>query len=171
VSRGAPAGRGPRDKRGASRDLRSRAPLPQKLSPRAEPPPRQASTLTARAAILAVTVATVIVAIALPFKVWLSQRHSIDSLAKQNAAIALHVQELQKQDQRWQDPAYIEKQAKKRLHYVVPGQKSYVILGNKKHKTTGTGAVRSTTIEADGPWYSQLWSSMEVAGGTSSTKK
>lgn len=170
MSRGDTAGRGPQAKRGRARDVRSRAPLPKRLSPREEPPPRQSTTLTARAAILAVTVATVIVAVALPFKVWLSQRDSINSLAAQNAAIAQRVQQLQKQDQRWQTPAYIEKQAKKRLQYVLPGTKSYVVLGSTKHKARSSAA-KTTTIAADGPWYSTLWSSMQIAGGVTSAKK
>ena len=170
MSRGDAAGRGPQAKRGRSRDVRTRAPLPKRLSPREEPPPRQSTTLTARAAILAVTVATVIVAVALPFKVWLSQRDSINSLAAQNAAIQKRVQQLQKQDQRWQTPSYIEKQARKRLQYVMPGTKTYVILGNTKHKAASSTA-KANAVAADGPWYSTLWSSMQAAGGTASTKK
>lgn len=171
MSRGDSAGRGPQAKRGASRDVRSRAPLPSKLSPRSEPPaPKQSATLTARAAILVVAVATVIVAVALPFKIWLSQRQSIDSLAQENAAIQHRVQQLQRQDQRWQKPSYIERQANRRLHMVLPGHKTYVKLGTGKHRTTATNAPTGSIV-ADGPWYSELWGSMQVSGGVVSSKQ
>jgi cell division protein FtsB len=171
MSRGS-GGRRPGAQRGAaSRDVRSRAPLPRKLSPRAESAPRQATTLTARAAVLALAVASVIVAIALPFKIWLSQRDQINSLAAQNAAIAQHVQALTKADQRWQDPSYIESQARKRLHYVLPGQKTYVVLGKSKHRAVAGTSRPTGPVLTAGPWYSQLWQSMQIAGGTSASKK
>lgn len=170
MSRGDTAGRGPRSKRSAaSRDQRPRAPLPKRMSPRVEAPVHQGTTFTARAAILAVAVASVIVAIALPFKIWLGQRNDIGSLARQNQQIQQHVSDLTRQDQLWNTPGYIESQAKKRLHYVLPGQKSYVVLG-KPGRTSHRGA-KATSILASGPWYSQLWSSMQVAGGVTASKK
>ena len=167
MSRGDTAGRGPRAARRApSRTSRSSTPLPKKLSPRAVPPePPQRTALTARAAILALVIASVMVAVAVPFKIWVDQRGGINSLNAQIRNERARVAQLERQHQRWSDPTYIEKQARRRLHYMTPGAKSHVVYGKKahaRHSATGT----TTTLAAGGPWYSQLWQSMQVAGGT-----
>lgn len=127
------------------------------------------STLTARAAILAVAVASVALALALPFKVWVAQRGQISSLQAQTREQEHRVAALKRAQQRWQDPAYVEQQARLRLHYAMPGEKTYVVLGKpKKHHAKAAAKPAGPTLT--GPWYSRLWQSVEAAGkGTSST--
>jgi cell division protein FtsB len=121
------------------------------------------SALTARAAILAVAVASVALALALPFKVWLGQRGQISSLQAQTRQQEQQVAQLQQQALRWNDPAYIEQQARLRLHYAMPGEKTYVVLGKPSahHKAK---AATTTGPALQGPWYSRLWQSVEAAG-------
>ena len=163
------AGRSPRASRaGASRAKRSRAAPPRRVVvPKAIRVRR--STLTARAAILAVAVASVALALALPFKVWVAQRGQISSLQAQTREQEQRVAALKQEQQRWQDPAYVEQQARLRLHYALPGEKTYVVLGKpKKHHKTASTAPSGPTLT--GPWYSRLWQSVEAAGkGTSTT--
>jgi cell division protein FtsB len=127
------------------------------------------STLTARAAILAVAVASVALALALPFKVWVAQRGQISSLQAQTREQEHRVAALKQDQQRWQDPAYIEQQARLRLHYAMPGEKTYVVLGKpKKHHQQAATSPADPALT--GPWYSRLWQSVEAAGkGTSAT--
>ena len=152
---------------GASRARRSRAGLPARTAPAAQVR-RRRTTLTARAAVLAVAFASVALAVALPFKIWLAQRGQIADLRAQTRAQEQHVAELQQQQQRWSDPAYIEQQARLRLHYVLPGEKAYVYLGPKP------GAAKpapksGTAPTGTGPWYSRLWQTVQVAGTTTTT--
>jgi cell division protein FtsB len=157
------AGRAPTARSaGASRVRRSRAGLPARTA-RPAVARRRRTTLTARAAVLAVAVASVALAVALPFKIWLAQRGQIADLRAQTQAQERHVAALQQQQQRWSDPAYIEQQARLRLHYVLPGEKAYVYLGPKP------GAAKPATKDAagpagTGPWYSRLWQTVQVAG-------
>ena len=126
------------------------------------------STLTARAAILAVAVATVALALALPFKVWVAQRGQIASLQSQTREQEHRVAALKREQQRWQDPAYVEQQARLRLHYAMPGEKTYVVLGKpKKHHKAAAAA--PTEPGLTGPWYSRLWQSVEKAGEATPT--
>jgi hypothetical protein len=112
--------------------------------------------------------AFVIVAIALPFKIWLSQRGDLSSLNDQIRRAQQRVAELNAQDQKWNDPAYVEAQARKRLHYVMPGQTNRVILGPKpshRQQAIATAIAHPAAPPASGgPWYSQLWQSMQTAG-------
>src|SRR5947209_19509594 len=111
-------------RKGASPVRRSRAALPGRVpAVGAAAARRRRTTLTARAAVLAVALASVALAIALPFKVWVGQRGEISALQAQTRAQRNHVAALQHQQQQWQDPAFIEQQARLRLHYVLPGGK------------------------------------------------
>jgi hypothetical protein len=115
--------------------------------------------------VLAVALASVALAVALPFKIWLAQRGEIADLQAQTRTQQQHVAALKDQQQRWGDPAYIEQQARQRLHYVLPGEKAYVYLGPK------AGATKAAPKGAAGPavtgaWYSRLWQTVQVAGAS-----
>jgi cell division protein FtsB len=132
------------------------------MTPEASVARHRQTTLTARAAILVVALAAVALAVALPFKIWLGQRNDIASLGAQTRQAQHQITTLQAERKRWNSPAYVEQQARERLHYVMPGQKTYVVLGapaTPKKKTSRDPAAASTA-----PWYSQLWASVASAG-------
>jgi len=145
---------------------RSRAALPGRAPVSPAVARRRRTTLTARAAVLAVALASVALAIALPFKIWLAQRGEISSLQAQTRTQQQHVAALQRQQQQWQDPAYVEQQARLRLHYVKPGEKAYIVLGRPKPKSAQSGSAPSEPA-VTGPWYSRLWQTVQVAGNSS----
>jgi cell division protein FtsB len=146
-------------------DRRSRAPRPRTAPPRPKPEAsRRQSALTARAAVLVVALAAVALAVALPFKIWLSQRNDIESLSAQTQQAQHRITTLQAERERWSQPSYVEQQARQRLHYVMPGQKTYVVLGSKTSNKNRSAAGTATTSTL--PWYSQLWSSVEAAGAS-----
>ncbi|MDQ1696343.1 MAG: hypothetical protein QOJ03_1696 [Frankiaceae bacterium] len=163
------AGSAPRAGRGdASRQRRSRAAPPARAGSAAAVRAGRAN-LTARAAILTVALASVALALALPFKVWVGQRGQIDALESQTKAQQQRVHELRQQQQRWEDPAYVKQQARVRLHYAMPGETTYVVVGKPKvHRRTTHDTAAATQLT--GPWYSRLWQSVEAAGkGTPTT--
>jgi cell division protein FtsB len=157
------AGRAPKAGRDdASRRRRSRAGIPTRTQRPAVVRARRAN-LTARAAILAVALASVALALALPFKIWVAQRGQIHALQSQTKAQQRHVVQLRQQEQRWNDPAYIKQQARLRLHYAMPGETTYVVLGKPKaHRHHPAATTTSPTLT--GPWYSRLWESVQAAG-------
>src|SRR4051812_14981352 len=162
------AGRSPRGGGGgASRQRRSRAAPPTRTALGGAPAVRRAN-LTARAAILAVAIASVALALALPFKVWVAQRSQIHELQSATKAQQQRVADLRAQERRWRDPAYIRQQARLRLHYAMPGETTYVVVGRNRHAAR-RAAARSAEPTLQGPWYSRLWQSVEVAGKTSSS--
>jgi len=114
--------------------------------------------------VLAVAVASVALAVALPFKIWLAQRGQIADLRAQTRAQQQHVAALQAQQARWSDPAYIEQQARLRLHYVLPGEKAYVYLGPRPAAAKPAPKSGTTGPASTAPWYSRLWQTVQVAG-------
>jgi cell division protein FtsB len=167
VKREDAAGRGPGAKRPTpSRTQRSRAASPTRREPSRPNPQREGSgrgtTLTARAAVLVLAVALVIVAVAVPFKIWLGQRSDISSLLAQTRQTELRLGKLNAQHKKWQQPSYIESQAHQRLHYVMPGQTTHIMLGRSSHTAQAVAARRHAAV-TDGPWYSQFWQSVQTA--------
>jgi cell division protein FtsB len=164
------AGRRPGAKRPSpSRTQRSRAASPTRRAARAEVEQVGRQTaLTARAAILVLAVASVMVAVALPLKIWLGQRGDIASLTAQTRQTEAKIGQLSAQHKRWQNPGFIEGQARDRLHYVLPGQKTYIVLG-RGHGSKGAAASRQA-VATTGPWYSQFWQSVQTAGAPPAAK-
>jgi len=131
--------------------------------------PHRKAVLTARAAVLAVASASVVLALALPFKVWVAQRGQIHSLEAQTRDAHQRIADLRRQQQRWQDPAYVKQQARQRLHFVMPGETAYIVVDDRTSKRTPashTGTTAATKLS--GPWYSRLWQSVETAGKSAS---
>ena len=127
---------------------------------------RRRSNLTGRAAVLALVVCLLAISLAYPLREYLAQRGDIagyrDKVNEQEARVA----ELRRQHARWSDQAYVEAQARERLHYVMPGETSYVVL-EADDTPAPDGAVEPATEAAErSPWFTDLWRSVEVAGGT-----
>ncbi len=131
--------------------------------------PTARSGLTMRAAILAVALASVALALALPLKVYLAQRSDINQLEQQTHEQKARVSALEEQQRQWADPAFVKAQARERLHFVLPGETAYIVLGSPPPgglPTVGAGSMQAP-VNASQPWYSQLWHSVEVAGRAS----
>jgi len=64
----------------------------------------------------------------------------------------------------WQDPEFVKAQARERLHFVLPGERQYIVVGNS---TTGTnnGSTKIASALTDGqPWYARLIASISETG-------
>lgn len=136
----------------------------------AQQTPRRASRLTSRAAILGLVVCAIVLTLAYPTRQYLAQRSQIGQLRADNADKQHRVVELQQQQARWNDPAYVRAQARERLQYVMPGQVLYVIVDPNKaaaqRNQTSTTPVRPAQSARDQPWYSQLWGTTRAADGS-----
>jgi cell division protein FtsB len=117
-------------------------------------------------AILGLIVLVLIVAVAPTLRVYLHQRGQISALEAQQARQRDEVATLQAQAKRWNDPAYVEAQARARLQFVRPGQKSYVVAAPPAKVATApaSGVVAGTTGTTGRSWMDGLWQSVQKAG-------
>ena len=132
----------------------------------AESASRRSSGLTTRAAVLALVFCAVVVALAYPVREYIAQRAEIASLRAQEKAQRAAVAELQRQSDRWNDPAYIKAQARERLHFVEPGETAYVVLTppTQKPVTTVPQAPGAASMSVSGgTWFGRLWGTVTVA--------
>ena len=123
------------------------------------------SRLTSRAAVLAVVLCAIALSLAYPVREYIAQRRQIDQLEAQREAIAATLSRLQAEQQKLTSNAYVEQQARDRLHMCLPSQTCYVIINPRPT------AVRVPTAHVPGtPWYERLWDSVQKADKTSAAR-
>src|ERR671923_194422 len=95
---------------------------------RARPGRRGGTALTGRAAILAVVMCAIALSLAYPVREYIAQRQEIAELEHKEAVARREVEELQQRKQQLGDTSYIEREARRRLHYCMPGERCYIVL-------------------------------------------
>jgi cell division protein FtsB len=132
---------------------------------------RSSGRFTGRAAILALVVSVLVLTLAYPLRQYLAQRAQMTAAEKAQGQQRAKIADLEKQKHRWDDPAYVKAQARKRLGWVEPGVLVYYI---KYPPPPEGGAVKpgllpSGSAADEAPWYGQLWSSVKAAGQPADT--
>ncbi|MCB5179062.1 FtsB family cell division protein [Streptomyces antimicrobicus] len=118
------------------------------------------SRLTGRAALLVLVLCTLVVALAYPMRQYVSQRSEIAEQQRAADEARQRLEELRDEKARWQDPAYVEQQARKHLHYVRPGEIGYTVIDPDAEAEERR---RSGKDAADRPWYSNVWDGVDKA--------
>jgi cell division protein FtsB len=120
--------------------------------------------LSARAGAVLGVVVVLIAILALPFKEWITQRARISDLESQLAWHTDRTAQLEDALSRWDDPAYVEAQARARLHFVRPGEVGYVVLTAEEVEKPETTETRPmATAPKGGPWWSAVWTTVQQA--------
>jgi cell division protein FtsB len=118
---------------------------------------------------LGLVVAALLV-LAAPLKTLIEQRQQIAQLEASLAEAQDAVDDLNEEVARWEDPAYIEAQARERLYYVLPGDVSYLVVGNADDDAAGDELPISDEIQTtQTDWVGGLLSSVFTAGLTDAT--
>ncbi len=102
--------------------------------------------------------------IAPPVKHYFTQRAQISALKAQLSADNSALQKAREELLLWQDPEYVQSQARERLHFVLPGERQYIVT---EGETTGNqeSTTKIASSLADGqPWYSRLIASISETG-------
>jgi len=118
-------------------------------------------SLTGRALALLITIAVVGVLLAVPVRNWFGQRAEIAELRAQIEVTQERVDSLQLEQQRWDDPAFIAAEARRRLHFVNPGEIGYVALGADGRPAAET--ISELAAERNPAWYAKLWGAVQEA--------
>lgn len=108
-----------------------------------------------------------IVVLAPSLRIWVEQQQEIAGLESAVTSQEEQVGQLEDERARWDDPSYIETQARERLYYVKPGEYSYLVIDDGATITTASGVPISEklqTTEVD--WVKTMLSSILTAGLT-----
>lgn len=109
-----------------------------------------------------VLVAAALVAmLALPVRTWFLQQARIAEAEAELSSAQDRVAQLQQQQTMWQDPLYVEQQARLRLNYVKPGEAGVVVIKPNAGLSASGSQPRT--------WYDSLWQTVESASGRGET--
>ena len=125
------------------------------MSPPAAP---RSTRLTGRAAVLAVVICAIALSLAYPIREYVTQRRQIDSLVAQQQTMLAQVRNLQAQQAKLVDPAYIEQLARQELDMCFPGTRCYIVEGSQPRVSPAQAAKPGPA-----PWYDKLWRSVQQA--------
>jgi cell division protein FtsB len=123
--------------------------------------------LTGRAAVLVLVLAVLTVSYASSLKAYLQQRQHISELKQSIAQSEADIDALEREKDRWRDPAYVQSQARARFGYLMPGETSYVVLGaDGKPLESETSLVPKKDVFVKQPvaWWQTAWDSVLLAG-------
>jgi cell division protein FtsB len=120
----------------------------------ASPRPR----FTSRAAVLVIVVCAIALSLAYPVREYLAQLRQLSQLWAQQAQTSAQLRQLEAERRRLSSNAYVEQQARDRLHMCFPKQNCYTIIYGARPKTKTASAGRTVT-----PWYERLWTSVREA--------
>jgi cell division protein FtsB len=115
--------------------------------------------LTSRAAVLAAVICAIMLTLAYPVREYIAQRRQIGQLSAQQQSLYVQLSRLRAEQQRLNDPAYIEQRARDELHMCLPRQTCYVIINGKP----AAGLIQPRPAPPSA-WYGRLWQSVRQAG-------
>ena len=99
-------------------------------------------------------------AIAPPVKHYFTQRAQISALESQRSADNVALQKAREELLRWQDPEYIKSQARERLHFVLPGERQYIVVDGSTTRSEETTTQVASALTDGQPWYARLIASI-----------
>jgi cell division protein FtsB len=122
--------------------------------------------ISTRLLVLFIVLFAVAVTLAPPTQHYFAQRAQISALESSVESNKKKLEEARAELERWRDPEYIRSQARTRLHFVLPGERQYIILGvGKKVTSNNEGAAPiNEDFPLGVPWYSRIISSITSVG-------
>ena len=124
-------------------------------------PARQFSGRTV--ALLAVLFIAALI-MAQPLQLLLEQQADITQARQQLAQEQQREQELQTQLERWEDPAFVQQQARERFNMVMPGERKYLVIGDEEEPTEPEANVATVDEDIEMGWADRLWGSVLHSG-------
>lgn len=108
-----------------------------------------------------------VVVLASPLHRFLVARGDLAQARADRVSSAAELADLQAQQARWSDPAYVEQQARERLQYAKPGETVYVVLrpGDEDDETSERAPATSTVVGDS--WSARMWNSVQAADKSS----
>jgi cell division protein FtsB len=125
---------------------------------------RTGPRFTGRAIVLLSVVVLLVGSYTSALHAWWDQRSEIHSKRTEIVERREAIRELENTKRRYDDPAYIEQQARERFGWVMPGEVGYRVIGADgqiKGELPAPADVPQPTVTR---WYNVLWGSVEAAG-------
>ena len=99
-----------------------------------------------------------------PIKHYFTQRAQISALKSQVVTDRTALDAARAELELWKDPDYIKSQARERLHFVLPGERQYIVTGTKDDPTLPDTTKVVSQLPEGAPWYTKLIASVTESG-------
>ncbi|MPZ61999.1 MAG: septum formation initiator family protein [Propionibacteriales bacterium] len=135
--------------------------------------PGSGPRLSGRSAVVFVVLAVLFVSYATSIRVWFEQRSEIQGLEAEIAERKQAVEALREEKRRWEDPAFIEAQARERFGWVLPGEIGFRVLDENGDPLEVTSELTDPQDVGDAPgpeWWDKALRSVRVAGAALPTR-
>ena len=119
---------------------------------------------TSRFVVVAAFFFVALVVIGSPLQKYFAQRAQINILQSQVAANQSALNDARKELALWKDPNYIKTQARARLHFVLPGERQYILTNDVNLDGKSNTNQVANNVPAGVPWYSRLVATITEAG-------
>ncbi|MBB5747926.1 septum formation initiator family protein [Micrococcus sp. TA1] len=127
--------------------------------------PVPARNFSGRSVALLVVLFVAAVLLAPTLRVYLDQQAELRAVQEDISAQQEEQRRLTAQIARWDDPAYIQQQARDRFNLVMPGEKAYMVIGGDQAvEDPVPGPASPGQVNPDMPWADALWDSVVRAG-------
>lgn len=122
--------------------------------------------ISTRLLVLFIVLFAVAVTLAPPTQHYFAQRAQISALESSVDSNRKKLEEARAELERWRDPENIRSQARNRLHFVLPGERQYIILGvgTQAGDVSEGAAPINEDFPLGIPWYSRIISSITSVG-------
>ena len=121
--------------------------------------------LSNRALIVGIVLFVVAITLAPPIQHYFTQRAQISALKSQVVTDRAALDAARAELELWKDPDYVKSQARERLHFVMPGERQYIVTGEDGINSDAPveNDVVSNLPEGQ-PWYTRMIASITEAG-------
>ena len=116
--------------------------------------------LSNRALIVGIVLFVVAITLAPPIQNYFTQRAQINALKTQISDNQAMLDKAADELAQWDDPEFVASQARARLHFVFPGERQYIVVGNEEIENNDQQTKVSGQLPIGIPWYSRLISSI-----------
>ncbi len=113
-----------------------------------------------RALTLAIILFLMALTIAPPIKHYFTQRAQISALKSQVESNNAALEQARKDLLLWRDPEFIKSQARERLHFILPGERQYIVTDSEGQYTQESGTTVANKIPDGQPWYARMIASI-----------
>jgi cell division protein FtsB len=95
-----------------------------------------------------------------PIQHYFTQRAQINALRAQVDGDRSALEAARLELIRWQDPDYVKAQARERLHFVMPGERQYIVTGTPNGEDEVMANKVADQLEDGAPWYTRMIASI-----------
>lgn len=126
--------------------------------------------VTARFIAISVVIFIIALTLAPPAQRYFTQRAQINAIEAEIDASKTRLAQAEIELQKWRDPNFVKSQARERLHFVLPGERQYIVVGVETNESAEAKKKTSVATKTFGsaPWYTKVISSLQEVASNSS---